>query len=343
MKVNIETISRITGFSPATVSNALNNKRGVNKDTAEKIFQTAREIGYLNGQRIRKVKLVIYRKNGSIVNDSPFFSSLMAGVEAECRSFGFDCVFCHIDQGSPQYDEDMGELLNDRASALLVLATEMEAAEAARLQSASVPLVILDNWYERLGCDAVLIDNTDASYRAVDYLIQKGHQHIGYLRGNFEIKNFYYRRMGYQRALQEHGLNLNPAYTFDLTPNMEGACKDMAALLEKKPELPTAFFADNDMIALGAMRALQQHGIRIPQDISVVGFDDLPFCSISTPPLTTVKVYNRQMGCAAVRRLMQLVEYGNDYCTKIQIASGFVERDSVRDLQEPLNNSETLN
>lgn len=335
MKANIKTISGLTGFSPATVSNALNNKRGVNKDTAEKIFKTAREIGYLDGQRVTGVKLVIYRKNGFVVNDSPFFSSLMAGVEAECRSFGFDCIFCHIDQDSPSYDEEMGELLNDASSALLILATEMDPAEAAKFQNALGPVVMLDNWYEGLGCSAVLIDNTDAACRAVEYLIQKGHRRIGHLRGSSEIKNFYYRKLGYQRALQEHGLSLNPAYTFTLTPSMEGACGDMAALLEERPELPTAFFADNDMIALGAMRALQQHGFRIPQDVSVVGFDDLPFCSISTPPLTTVKVYNRQMGCAAVRRLMQLAEYGNDYCTKTQITSGFVERDSVRDLRAP--------
>ena len=333
VKANIKTISRLTGFSQATVSNALNNKRGVNKSTAEKIFKTAREIGYLDSLRVSSIKLVIYQKNGSVVNDSPFFSSLMAGVEAECRSLGFDCIVCHISQDGPDYDGEMAELLNDASSALLILATEMDPAEAARFQNALAPVVMLDNWYEGMGYNAVLIDNTDAAYQAVKHLIDRGHKRIGHLAGSFEIKNFYYRKMGYQRALQEHGLAYDPAYTFALSPSMEGACADMSALLEGQPELPTAFFADNDMIALGAMRALQQHGYRIPQDVSVVGFDDLPFCAISNPPLTTVKVYNHQMGCAAVRRLMQLVEYGNDYCTKTQITSGFVERDSVRDLR----------
>lgn len=331
MKANIKTISEITGFSSATVSNALNNKRGVNKATAEKILQVAREVGYLDSQRFRSVKLVIYRKNGSVVNDSPFFSSLMDGVEAECRNLGLDCVFCHIKQDSPAYEEEMSALLNDASCGLLLLATEMDAVEAARFREALAPIVILDNWYEDLGCSAVLIDNTDAASRAVKYLIDKGHKEIGHLCGRFQIKNFYYRKLGYERALQEHGLPLEPAYTFALTSSMEGAFADMTALLKNRPTLPTAFFADNDMIALGAMRALSQAGIRVPQDVSIVGFDDLPFCAISDPPLTTVRVYNRQMGQAAVRRLMQLAEYGNEYCAKIQITSDFVERGSVRD------------
>ena len=121
-------------------------------------------------------------------------------------------------------------------------------------------------------------------------------------------------------------------YADEVTPSMEGACADMEALLQREPDLPTAFFADNDMIALGAIRALKQNGYNVPGDVSVVGFDDLPFCAISSPPLTTIKVYNREMGSAAVRRLMELVKYGDSYCTKVQVRSSFVERDSVRDL-----------
>lgn len=125
---------------------------------------------------------------------------------------------------------------------------------------------------------------------------------------------------------------MRPEHTFLLTPSMEGACADMEALLQREPDLPTAFFADNDMIALGAIRALKQNGYNVPGDVSVVGFDDLPFCAISSPPLTTIKVYNREMGSAAVRRLMELVKYGDSICTKVQVRSSFVERDSVRDL-----------
>lgn len=333
MKANIKTISKMTGFSTATVSNALNNKRGVNRETAEAIWKAAREIGYLDSPRVERVKLVIYKCDGSVVNDSPFFSQLMAGVEAQCRRLNMDTVSYHLQKGSPDYQASLDSLLKDSSSALLLLATELDEEEAAKFQAASSPLVVLDNWYESLPFDAVLIDNTDAAYRAVSHLIEMGHTRIGHLRGKFEIKNFYYRRQGYLRAMAEHGLKADPAYTLTLSTSMEASCADMAALLEKGIKLPTALFADNDMIALGALRALQQAGYRVPQDVSIAGFDDLPFCAISDPPLTTIKVYNYEMGLAAVRRLMELAEPGENYRTKIQVTSAFVRRESVRDLR----------
>lgn len=333
VKANIKTISEMTGFSTATVSNALNNKRGVNRETADKILKAAREIGYLDSPRIDRVKLVTYIENGTVVNDSPFFSRLMAGVEAECRQLGVDTVSYHLERSDPGYESYLQELLNDPSSALLVLATEMDGTEAARLQEAVAPVVILDSWYEDQPFDAVLIDNADAAYKAVSHLIGMGHTRIGHLQGRFQIKNFYYRRQGYLRAMSEHGLTIDPAYTLSLSTGMEGSCADMSAILEKGPELPTAFFADNDMIALGAMRALQQAGYSVPRDISLVGFDDLPFCAISSPPLTTVRVHNYEMGRAAVRRLMELVSLGGEYSTKTQVTSALVLRDSVRDLR----------
>ena len=114
---------------------------------------------------------------------------------------------------------------------------------------------------------------------------------------------------------------------------MEGAYRDMLSILQREPELPTAFFAANDMLALGAIRALQQSGYSVPGDISVVGFDDLPFCTISAPPLTTIKVYSRDIGRAAVRRLMEVIKYDHLYATRILMRSSFVERESVRDLE----------
>lgn len=332
MKANIKMISAMTGFSSATVSNALNNRRGVSRETAEQIIAVAREIGYLSEIKIKQIKVVIYTASGAVVNDSPFFSSLFLGIEEECRNYGYSTVMYRIAKDAPDYEQSMDELMNDPSSALLILATELEEQEAAKFQNAIAPLVMLDNWYEDLPFSAVLIDNTDAVGKAMHYLIKMGHRKIGYLRSNFEIKNFYYRRQGYLRTLLENGLEYNQGMTFSLSPSMEGAYADMTAILRRKPEMPTAFFADNDMIALGVMRAFQEAGYRIPQDVSIVGFDDLPFCAISNPPLTTIKVYNNQMGYAAVRRLAELINNGDVYQTKTQVTSSFVERSSVRRL-----------
>ena len=332
-KASIKTISELTGFSSATVSNALRNKRGVSRETVEIILKAARETGYLSESRVESIRLVIYKAGGEVVNDSPFFASLIAGVEEESRNSGYETVFYNLRREDPEYEERLEELLNDPSSALLILATELSPEEAKAFLKARSPVVMLDNWYEELPFNAVLIDNTDAALKAVSYLASMGHREIGYLQSSYPIKNFYYRSEGYRRALHENGLSCSPEQIFRLRPSMEGACEDMAAALLKKPKLPTAFFADNDIIALGAVRALQQAGFRVPEDVSVVGFDDLPFCAISDPPLTTIRVYNRQMGCAAVRRLLELMrkDEGEAYKAKIQICSSFVERGSVLD------------
>lgn len=329
MKVNIKTISDMTGFSVATVSNALNNKRGVNKDTTELILKTARDIGYLSEAKVNQIKLVVYKAAGSVVNDSPFFYSLFSGVEEECRVRGLNMTICNLFLNSGDFEARLQELLNDPNSALLILATEMERKIAERFQSAVAPVLILDNCFEDLPFSSVLIDNETAAAKAVNYLIEKGHRKIGYLRGSYEINNFRSRYQGYLKAMSAAGLACNPDFIFSLATSMEGAHADMVSLLQREPDLPTAFFADNDMIALGALRALKQNGYSIPRDISIVGFDDLPFCAISDPPLTTIKVHNYEMGCAAVRRLVEQIGDKRAYQTKTQITSSFVERDSV--------------
>lgn len=334
MKASVRSISRMTGFSPATVSNALNNKRRVNPETAEKIRQAAKALGYSVESRIRSVRLVIYTSTGAVVNDSPFFSSLFSGIENECRSRDLHLSMHRLSRGDADYEAQLKELLEDPSSALLILATEMEESEAARFQQAISPVIILDNWYEDLPFHAVLIDNTDAASKAVQYLIRKGHRQIGYLHSHDRIKNFYYRRQGYLRTLEENGLEADPAFSFALTPSMEGSLADMNVILKSRPQLPTAFFADNDMIALGAMHALQQNGYRIPEDISIVGFDDLPFCAISNPPLTTIHVFNDSMGRECVRRLASMTAEADLYQTKTQITSRFIERESVLDLNQ---------
>ena len=120
-----------------------------------------------------------------------------------------------------------------------------------------------------------------------------------------------------------------------LSTTMDGAYRDMLAYLKKGPRLPDAYFADNDMIALGCMKALQECSIRIPEDVSLIGFDDLPFCDIVSPRLTSLRVPKQELGQMAVRRLLDIVEEGMDTKTQTLVSTRFVERDSVRDVNRP--------
>lgn len=337
MKVSIKDISERTGYSPATISNALNHKKGVNKETAAEVFRVAREIGYINENSISRIKLVIFKKNGSIIDDTPFFPTLVSGFEQECRSRGYEMVVCNVDQREEDYEAQVKSLVNDVSSASVILATEMGEEDLELFKGSRTPLVILDYWSESMEFNAVLINNADSARMATEYLIQKGHTRIGYIRGAYRIKGFRSRWVGCQTAARKHRLEIRDEDIITLSPTSNGAYKDMLAYLENAEDLATAFFADNDMIALGAMKALQEKGYRIPEDVSIVGFDDLPFSEISSPPLTTLRVPNQEMGRLAVRRVVELIQNPSNVVTKTQVCTSFIERQTVQEISGGLN------
>ncbi|MBC8570427.1 LacI family DNA-binding transcriptional regulator [Zongyangia hominis] len=335
MKVSIKKLSELSGFSPATVSNVLNGKKGVNKDTAELIMKIARDSGYLSENRMTSIKLVVLKKHGWVLSDTPFFSSLIEGVEQGSRNAGYDTIICNLSAQSDDFDERLEQVLTDPGSGILLLATELSGEDVMAFSRAVAPVVVLDASFENLPFDTVLINNTDSVCGSVTGLIEGGHREIGYLKSSVRIQNFLYREIGYRRALERADLTADPKFTAALTPTMEGAYKDMARYLERAPKLPTAFFADNDIIALGAMKALKEHGCRIPEDVSVIGFDDLPFCEISSPSLSTIRVFKQEMGQMAVGRLIDKMKSPGKVVSKIQIGTEYIQRDSVRVLKTP--------
>ena len=334
MKVNIRKISERTGFSPATVSNALNHKRGVNKDTAAEILKTAKEMGYVTEAGITKIKLVIYRDRGLIVGDNPFFSLVVDGFEKACREAGYEMALLNLDRQAEDYEKQVENLLLDQSTAIVLYGSELTDEEAAIFKKARTPFLILDYWNHDMSFNGVFINNADAARMAGEYLIKRGHTEIGYLKGSYRIKAFGSRSVGLQIAMKKHNLRLKPEYIVTLPVTIEDAYQQMLKYLDRNPKLPTAFFADNDNLALGAMQALKERGFSIPGDISIIGFDDLPFCEIAVPRLTSLRVPKQDMGRLAVREIVDMIQGKNTTKTKIQICTEFMERDSVRDLND---------
>lgn len=341
MRASIKQISKITGFSPATVSNALNNKKGVNPETARQILETARLCGYQLQKKIEGIRFVIVKSGGQVVADTPFFSALIEGVENETHEAGYEITLLNLDSRQPDYEQKLQQLLEDPSCGILLLATEMTEKDVLPFQQCAAPFVLLDAWFERAKFDSVLISNTDSVCEAVQYLIDCGHTKIGYLKSKIRIQNFKYREIGLIRALERNGLKLDPAYTFSLTPTMDGSKADMSGFMSGRPKMPTAFFADNDIIALGAMKAVMEAGFRIPQDVSIIGFDDLPFCRISTPMLTSIQVNKEEMGRLAVRRLVERINKANmNTHAKIEVCNKLILRDSVAVLSPDAKNGQ---
>lgn len=206
MKVNIRKISEETGFSMSTVSNALNRKKGVNKETAEKILKVAEELGYRVDEEITKIRFVIFRRNGLIIDDSTFHPSVIEGVEHQAKLMGYETVFCYVDIHDPDYQEQLYDILSDMQSAVVLLGTEMLEEDYEPYAGAKNRIILLDGRCDKYAFDSVLVNDMDAAAGAVEYLVEKGHTRIGYLRGEFRIQAFRSREAGYRQVMNQHGL-----------------------------------------------------------------------------------------------------------------------------------------
>ena len=335
-KISVREISRRTGYSPATVSNALNNKRGVSNETANEIRRVAADLGYRRSGKLKQVQFVMGRNSGRMLDEGSFRLAVVNGVEEEARANGLTVSYITVElSDSETCKRELAKIMGDPSAGIILLGTEMTQRDYDLFAHSPVPLVLVDGQSDNHFFESILFSNEGSAYRAVRHLVRNGHRQIGYLAGKLRIRNFPLRERGYERALAEVGIRPNPKFRVSLgTDKMESAYHDMLAWLETKPEMPTAFFAENDALAVGAMKALAESGFDIPGDISMVGFDDVEFASIVHPSLTSVHVPRTDIGRIAVRKLIEQVEHPTPYTCVTHMSTTFVERESVRPLIE---------
>lgn len=336
MAISAKELAEKLNISAATVSMVLNNKPGISERTRNLVLNAAKEYGYDFSKKpehdVNKgnIQFVIYKKHGAIVTDTPFFSKVTEGIDLGCKEAGYGLKISYFYE-----NEDIKEQLKSLAGCgcpgILLLGTEMEEADFKPFSSLPIPLVVLDTYFENTSQDTVLINNVQGAYLAASYLIQQGHEKIGYLRSSTPIGNFMERADGYYKALRCHGISTSHPYVCQLPPSMEGAYTAMAQYLEGNPSLADAYFADNDLIAAGAIRAFKEKGISLPEDISIIGFDNMPICEFLEPALTTMNVPKQKLGMLAVERLISRINHPQQDYVKIEVGTRLVCRSSVKD------------
>jgi LacI family transcriptional regulator len=336
-KPTLKDIAAQLNLSPATVSNALNRQRGVNTETRERVLSTARTLGYkVDVNRFetayKYIRFLIYKKHGLVIMDTPFFSELIQGISSECRKNGYELLVTHVNKNIDQdYKETISQITNENTMPILLLATEMDPDDIAPFLEINNPLVTLDSYFIGYGLNTVSIENYEAGYRAAEYFIKFGHKRMGFISSNPVFNNVRFRQNGFRDRLSIDNIELTERDVFMVEPTIEGSYRDMKDILESRREpMPTAIFAFNDIVASGSMRAMEEKGISVPEDISIIGMDNMPVCQITNPPLTTIGVPKTEMGAEAIRQLLQLVgneETGTSKTTFLGI--DIVERESV--------------
>lgn len=335
MSITAKELAKLLGLSEAAVSMALNNKPGVSTTTRQRVIEVAKNNGY-DFTRIQESKeakadngdisFIIYKKHGAIVSDTPFFNQLTEGIEQSCRKAHYNLHINYL-----YGDEDIKHQLSTLPfyDGVILLATEMKYEDFIPFTNLKTPIVVLDTYFQNLNFDCVLINNFQGAYQATNYIIRKTKSQPGYLHSSYSIGNFEERTDGFFKAIRENGMSPSKSQVLKLTPSMEGSYEDMLELLEQGEEPAKCYFADNDLIAAGAMKALKEKGYHIPKDISIIGFDNMPICTYIEPTLTTVHVPKQYMGAIAVQRLIQIIDSNDRFPIKIEVSTSIIKRKSI--------------
>ena len=342
MSMKAKDLAKKLGISPASISLVLNNKPGVSEQTRQMVLQALKEYGCENlmaenaGDK-KTILFLVYRKNASKVEESPYFSQIFSGiiegVECQVKNCGYKLMVAYVDGLS--IEDEILRIREEPIDGLLILATEMIEEQMRLFTDMHVPTIIIDNYMENKNMDCVAINNEQGVDLAISYLASMEHRDIGYLHIEGNANNFVERYYGFLRAVRENKMVLNEERILSFTTH---GGDDLYVQLREKisrlQSMPTAFFADNDIVAIWATKVLRELGYKVPEDISIIGFDNISLSSLVDPPLTTIQTPKYPIGCVAVNLLSNKIEgkleNAFDGIQKVEMKTSLIERQSVK-------------
>jgi DNA-binding LacI/PurR family transcriptional regulator len=301
----IHHVAKQAGVSTATVSHVLNNTRYVSDETRERVLQVVRELHYYPSAVARGLATQETKTVGVIVSDiaNPFFTTLFKGIEQKLAPLGYDLILENTGEHPEEQEYSLKMLLTKQVDGIILAPTGHPSPMLQLLKDKGMPIVFVDRPIPGAELPLVEVNNQQAAFEATSHLIGDGHRRIGVILGLDTTPN---RLAGYVKAMEHHGLPVDKALLYRGSSSLENGLEGANALLSHSAP-PTAIFTANNLMTLGALHALRQLGLRCPQDIGMIGFDDTDWAAIFTPPLTVVRQPTRQIGQTAAELLHQLM------------------------------------
>jgi len=335
MAVRIKDIAQRANVSFATVSLALNNKPGVGEATRSKILEIAGNLGYRSTQysfpvdygTIQFVQIV---RHGHTLNQDHkvFISDYIDGILLETKKLPYKIEIKSF-HATPITEIITWLEVQTHLSGVIILGTELSREDVLAFTNCSIPAVFLDTFLEYVSLDFVDMNNADSVFSVLEHFIEKGHDEIGIVRSSVQTRNFWLRNKAFREGLEFFGKNHDGKFSFDVDSTVEGSYRDMRSILDRAFKLPSALFCVNDVIAFGVLKALRENGNLVPEEVSIIGFDDLPASALLNPPLTSVIVSKREIGRVALNRLNTRIGNPDLPPTKIVVGGQLIERESV--------------
>lgn len=330
----IKDVASKAGVSISTVSHVLNSTRFVAEATKERVFQAIKELNYAPSAVARSLKVNRTRTMGMLVTTStnPFFAEVIRGVEESCAAQGYTLILSNSGGEPERQQASLKMLIEKRVDGILVMLSE-DASDVYKLLGThpELPQVIME-WGDTQGDIYRIQDNAEqGGYLATKHLIDKGHKDIGCITGPANKSLTVERLSGFRRAMAEAGLNINEDWLLEGDFEPEGGFAAMQSLLKQR-QRPTGLFVFSDPMALGAISAAHVAGLHVPDDLSVIGYDDVPMANFFSPPLTTIHQPKYRLGQKAAAILLAKVNKEESDSKVLTLHPELIERGSVREL-----------
>jgi len=308
---NIKDVALHAGVSVTTVSHVVNGTRFVSETARQRVEEAVRELGYVPSAVARSLKHNTTRTFGMIIpnNSNPYFAEIIRGVEDRCFAAGYNVILCNSNDDPERQASYLRVLAEKRIDGLVLVVTGSDAIARATLGGINMPLVLLDREVSGVSGDLVEVNHMLGSQMATRHLLELGHPRVACISGPPGLSPSSQRRAGWKDALAQAGVERSDSDLARGDFTARGGYLAMQALLKRRPR-PTAVFACNDLMAFGALTAAREAGIAVPQQLSIVGFDDIDLAAFSAPPLTTVAQPKRQIGTVAADLLLERVGNG---------------------------------
>ena len=329
---SMKDIARHAGVSTSTVSHVINKTRFVSEEISERVNKVAKELNYAPSALARSLKMNRTRTIGMLVTTStnPFFGEVVKGVERSCYQENYNLILCNTEGDTERMRASIDTLMQKRVDGLILMCSTLEGEKIDIFQQyPTIPVVVMDWGPIHFESDKIQDNSFFGGYLATKHLIESGHQEIGCITGPLNRQQAQMRFDGYKKALEEADLELNSDWVVEADFECEGGAQALNTLVERG-RLPTALFVCNDMMAMGVINIADRRNIQIPDELSIIGYDDIHIAKFMTPSLTTIHQPKYRLGKAAVETLLDKIEKRVERPDLIQLEPTLVKRESVK-------------
>lgn len=323
-------VAEKAGVSTTTVSHVINNTRVVSEDARERVLSVIQELRYIPSAVARSLKNDRTHTIGMMIpnNSNPYFAELIQGIEDASFELGYNIILCNSYDDPKKQAAYIRVLMEKRIDGLILVSSGSDEDLNMLLANEVIPKVLVDREVTGVAADLIEADHVQGAYEATRYLISLGHKRIACVAGPDTLLPSGGRVAGYQRALKEAGITVCDDFIVHSDFTSEGGFNAFQKLLTLDSK-PTAIFASNDLMAIGGICAANQAGVKIPQDLSVIGYDDIALASFSTPPLTTIAQPKYQIGQLTAKTLVERISNPDSQVRRTMLTPELVIRQST--------------